>query len=159
MKRAIIYYSLSGNTKTAADLLGEKLTADVFKIDFVKPLPAGKAGQMFEGGRQATFGVKPEITGMPGDISEYDEIIIGTPIWAGKCASPLNTVMADEALCSKITAVFTYSGGGDNEGCIKALQKKLPNLKFNVALADSKTKFAAENEKKLKAFIDELLNA
>jgi len=108
---------------------------------------------MFEGGRQATFGVKPEITGAPTDITAYDEIIIGTPIWAGKCASPFNTLLADENLCAKVTAAFTYSGGGDNAGCIKALAKVLPNLKHNVALADSKSKFAPENTNKIAEFI------
>lgn len=153
MKRAIIYYSLSNNTKETAEKLAEKLNADIYRIDFVKPLPNNKAGQMLEGGRQATFGVKPDIKGLPEDHTQYDEIIIGTPIWAGKCASPINTLMNDKALCDKVTAVFTYSGGGDNEGCIKSLKPKFINLKYNVALADSKTKFAESNDLKFEEFL------
>lgn len=153
MKRAIIYYSLSNNTKEAAEKIATSLEADIYRIDFVKPLPNNKAGQMIEGGRQATFGVKPEIKGQPEDIASYDEIIIGTPIWAGKCASPFNTLFENKALCEKVTAVFTYSGGGDNDGCIKALTKILPNMKRNVALADSKSKFASTNDAKLDEFI------
>lgn len=154
MKRAIIYYSLSNNTKTTAEYLSEKLAADIYEIDFVKPLPQSKAGQMLEGGRQVTFGVKPEIKGVPQDYSQYDEIIIGTPIWAGKCASPFNTLMEDKELCDKVTAVFTYSGGGDNDACIKQLSSKFCNLKYNVALADSKTKFAATNDEKIEEFVN-----
>ncbi len=157
MKRAIIYYSLSNNTKGTAEKLAEKLGADIFRIDLVKPLPSSKAGQMFEGGRQATFGVKPEINGAPEDISSYDEIIIGTPIWAGKCASPFNTLFENKDLCAKVTAVFTYSGGGDNGGCITALKKILPNLKYDVALSDSKSKFAPQNEEKIEAFTKNFL--
>lgn len=153
MKRAIIYYSLSNNTKSTAEKLAETLSADIFRIDHVKPLPNNKAGQMFEGGRQVTFGVKPEIKGAPEDISIYDEIIIGTPIWAGKAASPFNTLLDNKELCAKVTAVFTYSGGGDNDGCINALKKVLPNLKINVALSDSKSKFATQNEGKVAEFI------
>ena len=108
---------------------------------------------MIEGGRQATFGVKPEIKGVPENIETYDEIIIGTPIWAGKCASPFNTLFENKALCEKVTAVFTYSGGGDNDGCIKALTKILSNMKYNVALVDSKSKFASTNDAKLDEFI------
>lgn len=156
MKRAIIYYSLSNNTKATAEQLADKLEADIYRIDFVKPLPSNKAGQMLEGGRQATFGVKPEITGKPEDISIYDEIIIGTPIWAGKCASPFNTLLDDKALCDKITGVFTYSGGGDNDGCIKNLKSKLNNIKYNVALADSRTKFAANNDAKIEEFLKQI---
>ena len=156
MKRAIIYYSLTNNTKNTAEQLAEELGADVYRIEFVKPLPESKAGQMFEGGRQATFGVKPEIIGIPEDFEQYDEILIGTPIWAGKCASPFNTLFENRALCEKIVAAFTYSGGGDNEGCIKRLKKILPNLELDVALADGKTKFAPQNAGKLQAFIDQL---
>lgn len=157
MKRAIIYYSLSNNTKTTAELLAKRLEADIYRIELVTPLPDSKAGQMFEGGRQVTFGVKPEIKGAPKDYSMYDEIILGTPIWAGKCASPFNTLLVDKSLCEKVTAVFTYSGGGDNEGCIKKLKKELVNLKYNVALADSRTKFAADNDAKLEEFIKSLI--
>lgn len=153
MKRAIIYYSLSNNTKATAEYLAEKLGADVYRIDFVKPLPNNKAGQMLEGGRQVTFGVKPEIKGVPDDISQYDEIILGSPIWAGKCASPFNTLFDNQELCDKVVAIFTYSGGGDNSGCIKSLAGKLPNLKYNVALADSKTKFAMDNAAKTDVFL------
>lgn len=153
MKRAIIYYSLTNNTKETAEKLAESLKADIYRIDFVKPLPKNKAGQMIEGGRQVTFGVKPEIIGHPEDYSEYDEIIIGTPIWAGKCASPFNTLMNDKNLCDKVTAVFTYSGGGDNDACIKALKPLCQNLKYNVALADNRTKFAVDNEQKIKELI------
>lgn len=156
MKRAIIYYSLSNNTKVTAEKLAEVLGADIYRIDLVKPLPNNKAGQMFEGGRQVTFGVKPAIKGQPTDITFYDEIIIGTPIWAGKCASPFNTLFEDTLLCEKVTAVFTYSGGGDNAGCINGLKKILPNLKYNVALSDSKSKFAPQNDSKVDEFIKSL---
>ena len=156
MKRLVIYYSLSGNTKSAAEKIAENLGADLIQIDFVKPLPKGTAGQMFEGGKQATFGMKPEIKGMPADVSQYDEIIIGTPIWAGKVASPFNTVFTNKDVCEKVVAAFTFSGSGDNAGCISKLMKKLPNLKCNVALADSRTKFAPQNEAKLEKFLEEL---
>ena len=56
-------------------------------------------------------------------------------------------------LNNRLTAVFTYSGGGDNDGCIKALTKILPNMKRNVALVDSKSKFASTNDAKLDEFI------
>lgn len=153
MKRAIVYYSLTNNTKATAEIFAEKLEADIYGVDFVTPLPNNKAGQMLEGGRQVVFSVKPEIKGEPKDYSQYDEIIIGSPIWAGKCASPFNTLFENSDFCDKVVAIFTYSGGGDNDGCIKAIKDKLKNLKYNVALADSKTKFASTNDEKIEEFL------
>ena len=156
MKRLVIYYSLSGNTRSAAEKIAENLGADLIQIDFVKPLPKGTAGQMFEGGKQATFGMKPEIKGMPTDVSQYDEIIIGTPIWAGKAASPFNTVFTNKDVCEKVVAVFTFSGGGDNDKCIEALSKKLSNLKADVALADRSNAAAENNTSKLDEFAEKI---
>lgn len=39
MNRAVVYYSLSGNTKEAAKVIARKLGAKIFEIDLVKPLP------------------------------------------------------------------------------------------------------------------------
>ena len=40
MNRAVVYYSLSGNTKEAAKVIARKLGAKIFEIDLVKPLPS-----------------------------------------------------------------------------------------------------------------------
>ncbi len=156
MKRAVIFYSLSGNTKKAAKVIADKLQADLHEVSFVEPLPTTKFKQMMEGGRQATFGICPKINGMPSDVSMYDEIIIGTPIWASKCASPINTVLAVKEVADKVSAVFTFSGGGDNGKCIKLLKKSLPNMKHEVALCDERGKKAVDNERKLHAFLKEM---
>jgi len=158
MKRAVIYYSLTENTKEAAEKIAEKLGADLFRIDTVKPMPEEFGKQMMYGGMQATFGLKPEITGVPENVSEYNEIIIGTPIWAGKNTPAINTLLTNKEIRDKVVAVFTLSGGGDNKKCMPKLEKKLANLKHSVALADKKLGKEAESAAKLEAFIEELIN-
>jgi len=153
MKRAIIYYSLSENTKDAAEKIASELEIPAFRIDLVTPLPTEKGKQMMTGGMQATFGLKPPITGVPDDLSSYDDIIIGTPIWAGKTASPINTLLREYGIADKVTSVFTCSGGGDNDKCIKRLRKILKNLKSEVALIDKNYKPENENNSKLSDFI------
>ena len=91
MSKAVIYYSLTGNTKEAAKEIARKLGAKLFEIDLAKPLPRKPAAKMLVGGMQSTFGRTPKIKGVPDNIDYYDEIILGTPIWAGLPASPVNT--------------------------------------------------------------------
>ncbi len=158
MKRAIIYYSLSGNTQEAAEKIGTRLQAEVIRVKTVKPMPESFKSQIMKGGFQAVAGIKPRITGMPDRPEEYDELILGTPIWAGKYAAPLNTVIAAKGIAEKVTAVFTVSGGGDNDKCVEALRKKLPNLKYTFALADRKNSSAGENDSRISAFTEEILN-
>ncbi len=138
MKRAIVYYSLSGNTKEAAEKLADLLQAELIRVDTARPMPDSFKSRILKGGFQAVFGVKPRITGLTVRPEEYDELILGTPIWAGLFAAPTNTVLAANGIAEKVTAVFTLSGGGDNSKCLEALRKKLPNLKHTAALADPK---------------------
>lgn len=158
MKRAIIFYSLTNNTKEAAEIIANKLEADLYRIDTVKPMAEEKSKQMMFGGMQATFGMSPAIKGMPDDILHYDDIVIGTPIWAGKNAPAINTLLKTKGVKEKVTAVFTFSGGGDNDTCIARLQKKLPNLSNTVALADRNNAAAPKNMDKINAFVEALLN-
>lgn len=156
MKRAVVYYSLTGNTKEAAEFIAKSLNADLFEIDFATPLPEARNKQMMEGGRQATFGVCPEIKGVPDGLMIYDEIILGMPVWAGKNASPINTLFKKYDIEEKVSAVFTLSGGGDNKRCLKKLSKKLKNIKHSVALADRANPIASDNMAKLETFIKEI---
>lgn len=157
MKRAVVYYSLSGNTKEAAEKIAKEIGADLIQIDQLKPMPKSKASQMMFGGMKATFGMKPEIKGVPENISEYDEIIIGTPIWASKPAPAVNTFIKKKGVADRITSVFTFSGGGDNDKCIEYLSKLLPNMKNQVALADRENKLAEGNEANIENFIMKLM--
>lgn len=125
MSKAVVYYSLSGNTKEAAVEIARKLGAKIFEIELLKPLPQNTVRQMIVGGMQSTFGRKPQIKGVPDNIDYYDEIILGTPIWAGMPAAPVNTFIKKYGIADKIDAVFTFSGGGDNDRAWRSCQRHL----------------------------------
>ena len=153
MNRAVVYYSLSGNTKEAAKVIARKLGAKIFEIDLVKSLPKNTVRQMLVGGMQSTFGRRPKIKGVPDNIDYYDEIILGMPVWAGMPASPVNTFIKSYGVADKIDAVFTFSGGGDNDRCLAQLSKSLKNIKSQVALADRNSNAAKDNQEKLEKFV------
>lgn len=158
MKRAVIYFSLTDNTKIAAEKITQICDADIFRVEMIKPLPESFVRQIMIGGMQALFEMKPKIKGLPEDIALYDEIILGTPVWAGKCASPINTVLTDRDLCKKITAVFTLSGSGDSGKCEKQLREKLSDLNHILALADRKSSLAEDNDLRIKNFAESICN-
>lgn len=157
MNRAIIYFSLTNNTEQAAQKIANEIGADLIKIETVRKLPSTMFFQMMVCGCQATFGMCPKIKGMPEDIDKYDEIIIGTPIWAGVCVPAFNTLFKKKNLRGKIVGAFTYSGGGDNDKCIENLEKKLGKLRYSVALADRKNPLSSSNDEKLSEFIEEIV--
>ena len=163
MKTIIVYYSLDGNTKNAAATLAKLIDADVCEIQPVKPIKsAGKPTfrTLMTGGGQVTFGLCPKIKEISADLSQYDRIILGTPVWAGKCASFVRTFAKKYArqhdLTDKVTAVFTLSGSGENAKCVSQLKKLLPCIEKSVSLADRSNSLSSGNENKLIEFAEQL---
>lgn len=156
MKKAVVFYSLSGNTQAAAKEIAEGIGADLIELKLVKPFPTEKSKQLALGGMQAMFGMKPAIQELSKNIKEYDVLILGTPIWAGTIAAPVHSFLNKYQVLDKIVAVFTFSGGGDNKRCIAKLSKRLPRLKVEVALANRDSDLAIHNADKIHHFIKEV---
>lgn len=156
MKTIIVYYSLDGNTKSAAERIAEELGCKALRIEPEKALPGKGFLKILAGGKQAMFGEKPAIKPLEEDLTQYDAVILGTPVWAGKAAAPVWTFVNSCDGCNKIRALFTLSGSGDNEKCIKQLEKVIPEIKLSVSLKDKKVDKDNENEDKLAAFIEKL---
>lgn len=156
MKKAVVFYSLSGNTQAAAKEIAEGIGADLIELKLVKPFPTEKSKQLALGGMQAMFGMKPAIQELSKNIKEYDVLILGTPIWAGTIAAPVHSFLNKYQVLDKIVAVFTFSGGGDNKRCIAKLSKRLPRLKVEVALANRDSDLAIHNANKIHHFIKEV---
>lgn len=157
-RRAVVYYSLTGNTKEAAEYIAAKLGADIIRLNTVKKMPT-EGGKMFLiGGTQATMGLKPKLEPVSADFAAYDEIILGTPIWAGKNAAAINSFLQDGSIRNKVCGVFTLSGGGDNDRCLATLKKRLPDIRWSVALADRRTKAAEKNKEAMDKFTEEITN-
>jgi flavodoxin len=157
MKNLVVYYSMEGNTKQAADQIAHRLNADILELKTVKKMPKSNI-KIFFGGMLSVLGVCPKLEPIAINPEQYDRIILGTPVWAGKPAPAIRTFLKQYNVEKKITALFTFSGGGDNEGCVQYLKEKLPNLKSTIALADRRRPMASMNDKKLEGFMEELIN-
>ena len=158
MKRIIVYYSLSGNTEEAVKIIAEKLGCEILKLETVKPLPKAFLAQMFVGGAQVAMNIIPKIKPIDKDINEYDEIIIGTPIWNRKGVPAINAFLKDSGIREKVTGLIISSGGGDIDKCVKALEDKIPNVKYRVSLLDRKYTDSSTNQEKIDKFVEAYSN-
>ena len=156
MKRIIVYYSLSGNTEEAVKSIAEKLDCEVLKIDTVKAMPKSFVARILVGGGQVAMNKIPEIKPIDIDFSLYDEIFIGTPIWNSKGVPAINAFLGNDSICQKVTGLIITSGGGDIDKCVEALEKKVPNVKYQVSLLDRKHKDYGLNDKKITTFIEDI---
>lgn len=125
MSTAIVFFSLDGNTRLAATGLAERLGADVFEIRTVKPYPAKGPLKILVGGKDATFDKCPAIEPLGIDLAAYDQVVLGTPVWADKVAAPINTFIKGCDLGGKRFALLISSAGGDATKCAADAASKL----------------------------------
>ena len=156
MKTAIVYYSMHGNVRYVAEKVAKELGADLIELKPVKAYPDKGAMQFIWGGSAVTFKKKPDLEPYTFNASEYDLVIIGTPVWAGKPCTAINQYLSDLKTPEKIIGAFAFAGGSADK-CLSILREKLPSIRHTVSLADRNSKkLAPENESKLSAFIEEL---
>ena len=154
MTRLVVYYSLSGNTEEAAKKIAEKLEADIIKIDTEKAMPKGFAARIIVGGGQVMMNYIPKLKPLEKDPADYDELILGSPIWNSKGVPAINAFLQDEKAAAKVTSLFFLSGGGDTKKGLEAITKKLPNMKNSVSLLDKKHQDSKDNDAKIQKFVE-----
>lgn len=105
-----IYYSRTGNTRRCmreiADALGAEIVAVGDNVD-----RSGWSGYMrsgMEAMRKSTRPIRALVTEK--NLEDYKLIIIGTPVWAGRCASPIRALLKRRGLeMERVAYVLTRS--------------------------------------------------
>ena len=157
MRRAIVFYSFEGNTREAAEKIAGILEADLVEIKPVKEIPEFGPAKMMAGGGKALFGFESAVLPVETDLSTYDELILGTPVWAGRPNPYLMNFFKPTQFKEKVTAAFTLSASGNNKSCVKTLRKKFPNIRYDVSLSDRVGKGADNNEDRIGRFTRDIL--
>lgn len=109
----IVSYSRTGNTQRVGEELGRLLNADVEHIKEEKSR-AGILGYL-RSGREALKKIVPNIKAGRLDPADYALVVIGTPIWAGRMASPVRAYLERYKNSLQNIAVFCTEGGSGDE--------------------------------------------
>lgn len=163
MRKAIVYYSMSGNTAYVAEKIAERIKtsgeADLIRIEPQKTYPDKGAKKFFWGGKSAVMGESPALQTYKFNIEKYDRIIFGTPVWASTFAPPLRTFIHENPdVKDKKIAVFTCFSGGGADKAIDKLKKYLgiETFEAELILIDPKNKEKAEDDAKIEEFCSAL---
>ena len=154
MKALVVYYSLSGATKKAAESISQILKCDIEEILDMKNRK-GPLG-FLSGGRDAMKKQLTQIATIKKNPANYDLLIVGTPTWAGFMAPAVRTYLSENKNSLKKIAVFS-THGGDNAGNV------FPDLesfigKAPIATLDLQTKgtMSANSQEKIAKFCKSL---
>lgn len=93
MKTLIVYYSRTGVTKNTAELISEKIDCEIEEIKDTK----NRLGVLnyIKSGKDAMTSTLTKIESIENNPSQYDLVIIASPVWAGTMASPILTYLTE----------------------------------------------------------------
>ena len=111
-KVLIVYYSYSGNTKAVAEKLQAKTGGDVYRLETVRTYPSEHKALTDEAKRELEENDLPALSGTLPDLSSYDLILVGGPVWWYTVATPVMQFLAQADFAGKKTAAFCTHGGG-----------------------------------------------
>ena len=118
-----------GNTKIVADYITEIKGADQFEIvthkyDGMAYMPLIELAK-----EEANKGELPPYEGTAPDLSQYDTVFIGGPVWWGTYPQVMFTLFKDINLDGKTVIPFTTHEGSGLASCVSDVKKAFPKAK------------------------------
>ena len=133
-KSLVAYFSASGVTKKAAQRLAKVAGTDLFEIRPAIPYTSADLNWMDKKSRSSVemndFTSRPEIAEQVTNMSDYDTVFIGFPIWWYVAPRIINTFVESYDFSGKTLVPFATSGGSGIDGATRSLQSHCPQAKW-----------------------------
>lgn len=108
----VAYFSATGTTEQVAEQVAEILDADLYEIVPGDPYTEEDLAY-YTGGRadqeQDDLSARPAISGGVEDMSEYDTVLLGYPIWHGQAPKIISTFLESYDFSGKTVVPFCTS--------------------------------------------------
>lgn len=111
-KTLVAYFSATGMTRPVAEYAAEFLEADIYEIMPEQPYTEADLAYYTDGRadrEQSDPSARPAISGSTLDISQYDVIVLGYPIWHGQAPKIISTFLENYDFTGKTIVPFCTS--------------------------------------------------
>lgn len=133
-KKLVAYFSASGITRKVAEMIAEAADCDIYEITPKVAYTKVDLNWMDKKSRSSVEmndkKIRPELADNTIDISGYDEIILGFPIWWYVAPTIINTFLEAYDFAGKKIVLFATSGGSGFGNTVKELQPSAPNAQI-----------------------------
>ncbi len=133
-KRLVAYFSASGVTKKTAEQVAKAAGADLYEIKPKTPYTKADLNWMDKKSRSsvemADKTYRPELADTDAHIENYDEILIGFPIWWYVAPTIINTFLEAYDFSGKKITLFATSGGSGFGNTVRELQPSAPGAEI-----------------------------
>ncbi len=156
-KVAVVFYSFSGNTKRASLFLKKKLEEKGYLCDFVELRPKREVRSFLKQGFMAFLKRELSLEEIKTDLSEYDLVILASPVWAFTITPALRTYLNRvEGLKGRNVGCFlTFGSGTGKDKALRELkdilEKKGANILFSKTIVGKNTKEEAYLEREFRS--------
>ena len=128
-KSVVVYYTWAGHTREMAKIIAAQMGADIQEVLPKIPYATNYSAVVDQAKKEINAGGRPPIKKMDFDLSKYDVICIGSPIWWGTIAPPIATFLSENDFNGKTVMPFTTHGGGGKGHSDNDIAKLCPNAK------------------------------
>ncbi len=133
-KNLVCYFSATGTTKEVAEKIASIINADLFVIEPVNKYTSEDLDWTNKQSRTSIEMVdetsRPAIKNKVTNLTEYQNVIIGFPVWWYKEPTIIDTFIEENDLSNKQVYVYVTSGGSTVDGSLESLRQKYSNLNF-----------------------------
>ena len=129
-KQLVLYYSQTGATKVVAEEIQKLLNTDIELIELENPYTGTYAETIERTRQERENGNLPTLKPLKADLSKYEVIYLGYPIWFGTYALPIASLVKDHNFEGKKIVTFCTFGSGGLESAIEDLKKVLPKAEI-----------------------------
>ena len=149
-KRLVAFFSASGTTKKVAEMIASAVDADLYEIMPKQPYSKADLNWMDKKSRSSVEmsdkRFRPEISDTDVSVDQYDEIILGFPIWWYVAPTIINTFLEKYDFTGKKIVLFATSGGSGFGKTVQELQPSAPGAEIREGkLLNDGSKQAIEN--------------
>ncbi len=126
-KTLVLYFSVNQHTKQLAEVLSDKLGADLEEVHPKEAYPENYNVLVTMVKEQIENNEIPEACELEHKLEDYDVILLGTPNWWSHIAPPLLGLMKANKVEGKTVGIFATHIGGGIGGIEKAAKEAWPN--------------------------------
>lgn len=118
----VVYYSRSGTTRRIAEMLAHDLSADIEAIQeqgehVARAGVRGYVRSLMDALRRRQVKVMPATH----DVSAYDVIVVGSPVWASHASAPALSWLREQGGNIRHLALFCTLGGSSSKTALEQM--------------------------------------
>lgn len=125
-KVLIVYFSYTGNTRTIAGYIHDTVKSDLVEIQTADTYTDDYDTLLAQIREEVASGYCPPLTTNIENLSSYDVIFIGYPIWVETAAPPIRTFLTTHDLAGKTVVPFCTSGTSSAEASYRLVRSLCP---------------------------------